>query len=331
MELTKGIRISYVVPAFNAEDYLSMCLDSLLSQSLDESEFEILVINDGSTDSTPLIAAAYAERFVSIKLITQVNKGLAETRNIGLMNASGRYIWFIDADDYVIDNCTIDLLNFAENNDLDMFLVAPAIKVTSDFKVDFNKYFPSKILKGKLLLESGKVDVGAWAYLYKRSFIESNNLQFLSGYLFEDSEFTPRALFYAKRVGVLDFSVYHYIQHPNSIMGTFSPNRLQHYVKVAEAIEKFRKEHVGDVIVQRFFSSAIAGFVLAGFNAIAAHNLSSQYLADYVDECRSSNLLPLKQVEPGFARLVANTWASKFPALYVKALRGKRLFSAVVG
>lgn len=313
------------MPAYNAEDFISKCIDSIVSQSLDESTYEVLIINDGSTDATSEIVCKYIDRFKNIKLITQENKGLAETRNVGIKKSCGRYIWFIDSDDYIVRNCVNDLLNFSENNDLDMFLVAPEAKVTENFQEDWKERAPIEIVKGRALLETGRIDVGAWAYLFKKSFIEKNGLRFLSGYLFEDSEFTPRALLYAKSVGLLRFSVYNYIQHEKSIMHNFSPNRLHHYIGVAGAMYQFCRENNNDLIVQRFFSAAAAGLVLAGFKAIATHNLPRQYLISYVDECRSSGLLPLRQVDANYSRIVAMMCASRLPTLYIGLLRGKRL------
>lgn len=320
-------KISFVIPAYNVEEHISKCLNSILSQSLDESVYEVLVINDGSTDATGDIVNEYIKKFKNIKLINQENKGLAETRNVGVRRSIGRYIWFVDSDDYIVENCTIDLLKFSEDNDLDMLLVAPAARVTEDFQKDWEKNFPLEIVKGKDYLACGAIDVGVWAYVFKRSFVEENKLHFLSGYYFEDVEFTPRAIFYAKNIGLLNFSVYHYIQRDQSIMHTFSPSRLSHYINVAKAIEKFRKINRDDIVVQQFFSSNVAGMVLAGFKAIAAHNLSQRFLDGYVAECRSSGLLPLKQVKPGFLRLVAITCASKFPDFYVKVLKLKNIFS----
>lgn len=318
-------RISFVVPAYNAASFISKCLDSLILQSLNEFECEILVINDGSTDATADVVCEYVKRFSNISLINQENKGLAETRNIGIANSNGRFIWFIDSDDFIAENCANELLRFAETNDLDMFLVAPAIPVTKDFKADWKTNIAPIVIRGKTLLERGGIDVGVWAYIYKRSFIEMNNLRFLSGYLFEDSEFTPRALYYARNVGVLNFNVYHYIQHDKSIMHTFSPKRLSHYIAIAVSLEQFRKGNCDDLVVQRFFSSAAVGFVLAGFKAIAMHNLSRQHLKNYVSECRFSGLLPLRQIDAGLSRSVVIILASIFPALYIKLLRWKRL------
>lgn len=320
------MKLSFVVPAYNAEEYISKCLDSLLAQSLDVSEYEILVINDGSTDATLNIALKYIEKYTNIKLINQNNKGLAETRNVGIKNSRGQYIWFIDSDDYIVENCAANILSFVVEKNLDMFLVAPSANVTENFQKDWNEKFPPVVVKGSSLLKDDKVDVGAWAYLFKKSFIELNNLRFLSGSLFEDSEFTPRALFYASNVGLIDFSVYYYIQHGKSIMHTFSSNRLRHYINVAKAMDQFRKENSGNLVVQKYFSSAIVGMVLSGFNKIALHGLSSRYLIDYVDECRSSGLIPLKQVEAGLARLIAINFATTFPSLYVNFLRSKNIF-----
>ena len=94
-------KISIVIPVYNAEKYLSGCLDSILAQQYG-GELELICVNDGSNDNSAQILQNYAAKNLNIKVISQVNKGAAAARNAGMKAASGKYISFIDADDYIL-------------------------------------------------------------------------------------------------------------------------------------------------------------------------------------------------------------------------------------
>ena len=106
--------ISVIVPAYNAEKTLNKCLDSILGQTL--VDIEIIVVNDGSTDSTQTIVEGYMSSDNRIKLINQENKGLGAARNVGLDNATGKYISFIDSDDWISKNFLYSLYTYAITN-----------------------------------------------------------------------------------------------------------------------------------------------------------------------------------------------------------------------
>lgn len=99
------MRLSIIVPVYNVEPYLEKCLDSLLDQNIDKSQYEILVLNDGSTDKSLEIVHKYADKYSNIQEFSHPNKGLSGTRNVGLKNATGDYVWFVDSDDWIRLSC----------------------------------------------------------------------------------------------------------------------------------------------------------------------------------------------------------------------------------
>lgn len=107
-------RLSIIIPIYNVEKYLSECLDSLLNQNIDPSEYEIICINDGSTDRSLEIMEAYRARYSQIIVIDKKNAGVSAARNDGLRRAVGRYVWFVDSDDLIVHNCLVRLLEIAE-------------------------------------------------------------------------------------------------------------------------------------------------------------------------------------------------------------------------
>lgn len=99
------IKISIIVAAFNVEEYIDRCLESLTNQDLDSDEYEIIIVNDGSTDSTLEKLNDWKSGFENIIVISQKNKGQSAARNTALKQAIGEYVFYVDADDYILDNC----------------------------------------------------------------------------------------------------------------------------------------------------------------------------------------------------------------------------------
>ena len=115
-----GIKISIIIPVYNVEDYLSQCLDSVLSQDFDD--FEVICVNDGSTDNSLIILEKYAKLDSRIKIISQINGGLGSARNTGLKHANGEYVMFIDSDDYISEGSLKKIYYNAVSNNSDIVI-----------------------------------------------------------------------------------------------------------------------------------------------------------------------------------------------------------------
>ncbi len=124
------MKLSFILPAYNVEDYIDACLDSVTTQDIPTADYEIIVVNDGSTDSTPAHIQRYAERFPNIIIINQENRGQSAARNAGLEKARGEYVWFVDSDDTVCFNCLRFLLDACDRLQTDMLCVGPSIPFT---------------------------------------------------------------------------------------------------------------------------------------------------------------------------------------------------------
>ena len=114
------IRLSVIVPVYNLENYISVTLESCLRQDIPSDEYEIICINDGSADKSEEIISQYTEKYPNIRLYTQANAGVSAARNKGIDLANGKYIWFVDGDDIIADNCLKVILSAVEENDVDI-------------------------------------------------------------------------------------------------------------------------------------------------------------------------------------------------------------------
>ena len=173
------IRISIIVPVYNAEKHLSQCLNSLLAQGIPENHYEIICINDGSKDASFSIMKEYADKHHNIIAVDKENEGVSATRNKGLDIARGEYIWFIDADDWVakdfLENAGIAKLSSVDRIRTPLILTK-CINVHNSEAVKYQDYGVSADdVKFK---EASPFMTTARGHLFDRKLIESNNLRF---------------------------------------------------------------------------------------------------------------------------------------------------------
>lgn len=218
-------RLSIIIPAYNVQQYLSKCLDSLLIQDIPKSDYEIIIINDSSEDKSLEIAKSYLIKYQNfIILNNQENKGIGGARNVGIREATGKYIFFVDADDFVQPDSIGELLYCIENENLDILrfnydaihengAIIPKMK-----NALYRTIYSKDIVDGETFL----TDYLGWAcypwsFLFKASLIKDNRLFFDDSIYFEDVEWLVRVLPFAKRVRSLDKQVYLYLQRSGSV------------------------------------------------------------------------------------------------------------------
>jgi len=191
------VKISVIIPVYNATKFLGDCLDSVLSQTFED--YEIVCVNDGSTDNSMEILQAYQQKSPKIKIVDQVNQGVCTARNNGIANSIGKYIFLMDNDDTLLaDNCFSTLYEKAEVNELDIL----CFNYTFSHTVDILKCPTDKLFTGEALLCSGRVNVMPWNKLYRRELLECEECGFQDGIQggCEDDELTLRVFMKAKRV-----------------------------------------------------------------------------------------------------------------------------------
>lgn len=237
------MKFSIIVPIYNVEKYLAECLDSILNQTFED--FEIICVNDSSTDASQEILLSYAERFEKIKVINNAeNKGLSYSRNKGIEAACGDYIWFIDSDDYIIKDALEIIFRTVENQDFDILnfnygeivegVVAEGYNIESTCKESLisrsgQNWFCEMIKENSLI-------IGAPFKIYKRAFLVNHGLQFYEGILHEDALFLVEAIICAQKVINIGDCLYVYRRRKNSITQARNIRRLDSYVIVINEI-----------------------------------------------------------------------------------------------
>lgn len=206
--------LTVVLPVYNVARYLPVCLDSLAGQTRPIDE--IIAVDDGSTDDSPRILADYAERLPQMRVIRQANSGHSEARNTGIRNARGRYIAFVDSDDFMAPTMFETLLETAVADDLDM--VVCNANFHHEGREPDQPIYASEATTGVLsgrdwlrgLLQRGRLLHMVWMHLYRRDFIVRQALTFIPRIIHEDVLWTTEALLAANRMRYLAAPLYQY-------------------------------------------------------------------------------------------------------------------------
>ena len=232
-------KVSVIVPIYNVEKYLEKCINSLLSQTLED--IQIILVNDGSKDNSGNIAKEYEKNNKNrIIYVEKENGGLSDARNYGLKYATGDFIAFLDSDDYIEKNAYEEMYN-------------KAIKENADYvECDFIWEFPNKIRVDKQYPYKNKkemlsfVRVVAWNKLIKRQLITDNNLEFPKGLRYEDIEFTYKLIPFVNKFAYVDKPFIHYVQREGSIANVQNERTAEIFTVLDNVIEFYKENNIYD-------------------------------------------------------------------------------------
>lgn len=224
------LKLSIIVPLYNVEKYIEQCIRSLEAQDIDKNEYEVLVIDDGSPDNSNLIVEGLRKEFDNIILYYKENGGLSSARNYGIEHAKGKYIWFVDSDDFIEKNVLGELLFQLETYDLD-YIGFTIYDVRGENKRNGFERFkrPSSIISGLEYINKYHIIQSAWGHVLKADIYQKYNLRFVEGIIHEDYEFVLRMYKYCGKMKFVDLPVYNYvIKESGSITSikTYTQNRL---------------------------------------------------------------------------------------------------------
>ncbi|WP_343288432.1 glycosyltransferase [Turicibacter bilis] len=244
-------KVSVIIPVYNVENYIRDCVESVVNQTLDN--IEIIIVNDGCTDHS-INRIDDLIKSNNLLIVNQENKGLSAARNIGLSYATGDYIAFIDSDDYIESNFIEMLYVNAVENNLDIAIGGyRKLFSNGEFLPDKRnqELIGSEVMTGEEYLYKSVVlndyQMEVWDDLYKRSFLEENDLKFCEGIIHEDEEFTPKCILKAKRIKVIDCLGYIYRQREGSIMHqSRGLKQINSFLIIIENLVNIFKNEVND-------------------------------------------------------------------------------------
>lgn len=251
-------KVSVIIPVYKTEKYLNRCLESLKSQTL--KEIEIIIVDDGSPDNCPRLCDIAADADIRIKVIHKKNEGLGMARNSGLEVASGKYIGFVDSDDYVNENMFEELYRAAENNNAQLVLSGICFVGGNIFRKD-NEYVETAYFKENMLFETendmenlmlgiagalpdepddSRYGMSVCKNLYKREVIENYNIRFLSEreILSEDALFMMDYVKCIQKAVGIPGAFYNYCRNGDSLSKSYNRDRLSKSMVFINELEK---------------------------------------------------------------------------------------------
>lgn len=218
--------VSVIVPVYNVEPYLAQAIESLLHQ--DGCDLEIILVDDGSTDRSGEIARDYEKRFQNIHYIYQDSAGVSAARNRGIALATGKYILFLDSDDFLNVNSLAPLIDKMDEEKLDLLLFS-ANKLLEDsgqsvpYGIDFDRFFDDGSEAYLYMRKNQQYYACVWYMLIRRETLKNSGIHFYEGIIHEDHLFFFQYLIQAKKVMCVSDRIYNYRIHKNSIMTSTVP------------------------------------------------------------------------------------------------------------
>lgn len=275
----KNPKVSVIIPVYNAEKFLDRCLKSIFSQTL--SNFEVILIDDGSIDNSYEIMINYKNKYPEmVKIISQENLGISKARNIGISQACGEYIAFVDADDFVDPNFLELLYKNAKKNNADIsccnyykYFNKIGRKYAHVFKMHKGIYNSQRALK--VLISDSRLQYYVWNKMFKRDLLLKNNITF-TNICFEDTEFCVKSFYFANKIAVIEKALYYYVKHDNSTISDIDLGKLNDYLQALANTRIFlEKKQVFSIYKFRYFFHSLRILNSTCKNIISKQKLST--------------------------------------------------------
>ena len=322
MHKTETTAISVIVPVYNVERYLPMCLESIVQQCMDD--YEVILVDDGSTDSSGTICDEYAAKHPQFRVIHMENQGVASARNRGVTESRSEYILFLDSDDYLIPGIVAPLLRLALENNLDVlgfgYKNVAENEIATDTKAN-NVPESIEVMNGIDYISRYNYTAQVWWYLVRRKLIVKNNLSLPVGRVLEEAGFNLRLFLTAERISQVPTIAYCYRNRATSIM---HDNDKEHVSKMLgdylyaaqdmDSVIKVNRHIMSDDCYERCRTRRDS-YVL--FGAIRAFKLGK--VKEYLKDAKNKKLYPFERLSekdyPG-AKFKVLHWLVTKPRLW---------------
>lgn len=290
--------LSIIIPVYNVKEYLKRCFDSINHNS--DFKYEIIFVNDGSTDGSLEIIEEIALKESNVVVISQVNQGLSVARNTGIKNAVGKYFILLDSDDWLNFHKLEKLLSFAEKNELDLLSYRLESFDENYNSLGLREKHPiqyNKILSGRELLSQGYQPSSSCLFIYKRDFIIENKLTFYPKISQQDVEFTIRLMTNASRVFFSDEVIYNYYRHLGTISMPKTKEKLEKYLSDSIIVSGLIKQNKIGVNDKEFLKTIEKNYNSVVWNLLFRF-LTKPKETDFVFKNQSIQELKLKGLYP---------------------------------
>jgi|GEM_PF-1204170 len=298
---------SLIIPVYNTELYIEKCLKNIQIQT--HSSYEVIIVDDGSEDNSIFLCQKYKQHIKNLTILRQENKGLSTARNTALDICKGKYVWFIDSDDFINDcNVLERIYNHLEKYSLDILQFNANFKVTAinkwsikkNKKLLLNKVKSTDVLTGQdyleLMASSNEWRYGVWLYVFRKDFLLANNLTFEEDFIHEDAAFNVKCLVVCDRFKFVNESYYTYRIRPNSIMS--KPTTIDNLIGYLQAYKSIEESHIDKRGILKFYLRTIYLQIVERFFYLKDSDGMEVYMKElenigekFTDEFNSDNLI----------------------------------------
>lgn len=299
-------KLSYIIPLYNSAQWLKKCLYSVLNQDIPESEVEIICVNDGSPDNSAELAREIAKEHPSIVVINQENKGPSGARNNAMRHATGKYLCFVDPDDYVEPNVYGGLIKQMEEQQLDMLrfdyrVVNEYYEILPKraFELAFD-YTPQLMTGTDFLINRLDIACNIWRYVYRTDVITRNNIWCYTGDYYDDTPWLPLVLMKSQRVNICDTVVYNYMERSDSLVNAKSPKAVQRKIDGGIMLLKILYEQLKTIDndgICRWYKIIIAHSLVSMMTLVGVYKYKEK--DKYLKIVRELNVFPLSYQKSG--------------------------------
>lgn len=292
--------LSYIIPLYNSATWLPKCLCSVLNQDIPEDEVEIICVNDGSPDNSAEIAREIAKEHPCIIVIDQENQGPSGARNTGMRAATGKYLCFVDPDDFVEPNVYGGLIKQMEEEQLDMLrfnyqVVNENYEVIPKHPFEYKFNYTPQLMTGiQFLAERLDIACNIWRYIYRRNIIVDNNIWCFVGDYYDDTPWLPLVLMKAERMHICDTVVYDYLERSDSLVNARSSKAVQRQIDGNFLLLEILQEELRTIDTQgvrQWYEMMIAHSVASLLTLIGVYQYNNR--KGYLKRLRALNVLPL--------------------------------------
>lgn len=308
--MESNVLLSIIVPIYNSALFLKRCVESVYAQDLDSDHFELLLIDDGSTDDSLKVCKDLRSRHNNIKVYAKENGGQATARNLGLEHAQGKYVMFLDSDDLLVPNTVSQLLRVAEEKQSEITIGSmKKYYPNGSFKIANDFIHQTLLVSGKWALLNGLNLGTVCGRLFLRSFIEEHHIKFTEGMRHEDVMFSMKAALQAERIISIEEVIYIYLWRNGSTDRSFDKDNLRSSLlsnlRIIQEMRKLSLSNTLSLPLKEYFykksNSIIIGDILTIIRRWKQHG---DLWSTYYMEAKRMELLPISAK--------GKSWRAKF-------------------
>jgi len=315
--------LSIIVPMYNSEKWLHKCVESLLHQDISSEMYEIILVDDGSPDGSRVIAEKYAADHTNIIVLTRPNGGTSAARNTGIRAANGKYLYFVDPDDYILDNSLRGIIDKMESEKLDVLRFG-YIEVDEDGnEIQSVKHpvaidYSAKVMDGYTFMgERLGAACYVWTYIFRTKIIKDNNIYCEEGAYFDDTTWLPLVLAKAKRVDSIDYRRHFYLIRSDSLVRAKDARSIRKKMEGERyLIKELQRQNfnIENVFARNWYNMMLAYCTLSLLSLVGVYDFKCRNT--YIKELKELKVFPLSRYRLSRRNSIKTIFINFSPTLF---------------